>query len=753
MRISLACLLAFACISGSTGAQTTAPNEWTWTSGSSTVPTSCDPYIQEECGQPGVYGILGTAGPGNTPGSRSGAANWIDGSGNLWLFGGAGIDSVGTSGQLNDLWMFDSSTKEWTWIGGSNTIQVDPGCTPYHCSVNAVYGTMGVPAPGNNPGGRSLGVTWTDKAGHFWLFGGWSFGDSSAPFFGVYILNDLWEFDPSTLEWTWMGGSNVADQPGVYGVLGTPAAGNLPGGRIESSSWTDNEGHFWLFGGDGFDSLANNGMLDDLWEFDPSTTEWTWMGGSNVANQLGVYGVLGTSAPGNAPGARDNASIWFDSLGNLWLFGGDGLDSAGGYGGLNDLWEFNPSTKDWAWMAGNSTVVCTTSTSGFVSCDLRPGKYGSLGTPAVGNLPGGRESALVWIDSGGMVWLFGGDGADANGNGGLLNDLWQFDPSTQEWAWMGGSSTIPPCAGLTCFPAGVYGTLGTPGVGNIPGGRANASGWIDANNDLWVFGGGGIDAVGTVNDLNDLWEFQPPSSTAIPTFGVAPGTYTATQNVTISDSTAGAAIYYTTDGAPPTTSSTLYSGSIAVASSEILQAIAFASNHTVSAVASAAYIINVPPDFTVAVAPASMSVAAGGTGTATISLATQGGFASPVTFSCSSGLPAGASCSFSPASVTPPGAASATVTITTSATTAAIRHTSSSLLPETTLALAICCLGWRKRRRLEFLLLLAVSAAGFGLLGGCGGGASTPAPVTSTVTVTATSGSLAHSTAFSLTVN
>lgn len=61
-------------------------------------------------------------------------------------------------------------------------------------------------------------------------------------------------------------------------------------------------------------------------------------------------------------------------------------------------------------MAGNNTVVCTTSTSGFVSCAWRPGKYGSLGTPAVSNLPGGRESALAWIDSGGMVWLFGGQG-------------------------------------------------------------------------------------------------------------------------------------------------------------------------------------------------------------------------------------------------------------------------------------------------------------------------------------------------------
>ncbi len=28
---------------------------------------------------------------------------------------------------------------------------------------------------------------------------------------------------------------------------------------------------------------------------------------------------------------------------------------------------------------------------------------------------------------------------DANGNGALLkSDLWEFNPSTREWAWMGG---------------------------------------------------------------------------------------------------------------------------------------------------------------------------------------------------------------------------------------------------------------------------------------------------------------------------
>jgi hypothetical protein len=41
-----------------------------------------------------------------------------------------------------------------------------------------------------------------------------------------------------------------------------------------------------------------------------------------------------------------------------------------------------------------------------------------------------------------------------------------------------------------------------------------------------------------------------------PAFSLAAGTYTTTQTVTISDSTAGTTIYYTTNGTAPTTSST-----------------------------------------------------------------------------------------------------------------------------------------------------------------------------------------------------
>jgi len=61
---------------------------------------------------------------------------------------------------------------------------------------------------------------------------------------------------------------------------------------------------------------------------------------------------------------------------------------------------------------------------------------------------------------------------------------------------------------------------------------------------------------------------------ATPTFSPAAGNYSSAQTVTISDSTAGAAIYYTTNGTTPTTSSTLYSAPITVSTSETVKAIA-----------------------------------------------------------------------------------------------------------------------------------------------------------------------------------
>jgi Chitobiase/beta-hexosaminidase C-terminal domain len=85
--------------------------------------------------------------------------------------------------------------------------------------------------------------------------------------------------------------------------------------------------------------------------------------------------------------------------------------------------------------------------------------------------------------------------------------------------------------------------------------------------------------------------FASSSPAATPTLSVAAGTYQNPQTVTIGDTTAGAAIYYTVTGVAPTTLSTLYSGPLVVNHSMTLRAVAAVPGGTVSAIATAAYTI------------------------------------------------------------------------------------------------------------------------------------------------------------------
>jgi N-acetylneuraminic acid mutarotase len=351
-------------------------------------------------GQWGIYGTLGVPAAANVPGGREFAVSWIDGSGNLWLFGGAGLGSAGNGGYLNDLWEFNPTSKTWTWMSGSST----GGAT-------GVYGTQGVPAAANVPGAKIWSVSWIDGSGNLWLFGGQGYDSAGNEGF----LNDLWEFNPKGKTWTWMSGGDAGSQPGIYGTQGAPAAANVPGSRSSAVSWIDGSGNFWLFGGHGVDSNWNGGVLNDLWKFNPTSNMWTWVSGSSTEGARGVYGTQGVPAAANVPGARMWTVSWIDGSGNLWLFGGRILVSAGNVEWLNDLWEFNPTSKTWTWMSGSSTGGAT-------------GVYGTQGVPAAANVPGAREAAVSWIDGSGKLWLFGGNGYDSTGNLGLLNDLWCYQP-------------------------------------------------------------------------------------------------------------------------------------------------------------------------------------------------------------------------------------------------------------------------------------------------------------------------------------
>ena len=175
---------------------------------------------------------------------------------------------------------------------------------------------MGTPAAGNTPGAREGALSWTDAAGSLWLFGGMGYAGAHG------YLHDLWKYDPTSGCWTWMKGSFLGNQSGVFGTLGTPGAANTPGGCAYAVSWTDLSGCLWLFGGYGYAADGGAGYLGALWKYEPPTGNWTWMNGSSINNQRGTYGTLGTPAPGNTPGARVRMVSWTGASGALWLFGG-----------------------------------------------------------------------------------------------------------------------------------------------------------------------------------------------------------------------------------------------------------------------------------------------------------------------------------------------------------------------------------------------------------------------------------------------
>ena len=109
-----------------------------------------------------------------------------------------------------------------------------------------------------------------------------------------------------------------------------------------------------------------------------------------------------------------------------------------------------------------------------------------------------------------------------------------------------------------------------------------------------------------------------PLTAAAPSLSPAPGTYTSAQSVTLSDSTPGAVIYYTTNGATPTTNSARYSAGtpLQVSSTSTIKAMAAASNYSNSAVIGATYTITSAPTAPqIATQPANQTVIVGQTAT------------------------------------------------------------------------------------------------------------------------------------------
>lgn len=344
---------------------------------------------------------------------------------------------------------------EWTWMNG------DSAQIP-----NANYGTQGVFDSLNTPPALYEACEWTDLQGNFWLFG------------GANNYSDLWKFNPSINQWSWIKGPGIINQWGIYGTKGIPSPNNNPGARSWGcATWTDLNNNLWLFGGIAYDVNGNANEMNDLWKYNISTNEWTWMNGADTIHSSGVYGIKGISSPANTPPCMwENNGSWTDSNNSLWLFGGKSY--AHQNASLNTLWKYNISTNQWTWVNGID--------SGYAQAI-----YGIKGIASPLNNPGSRTVYSKWKDSNDNLWFFGG-GYDAH----QKNDLWKYNISTDEWTWISGDSATIGNVGLD--------TICNQSINNIPGGRyENRACWIRECDNLALYGG-----FGASGRLGDLWNYK-----------------------------------------------------------------------------------------------------------------------------------------------------------------------------------------------------------------------------------------------------
>ncbi|MEO6168219.1 MAG: kelch repeat-containing protein, partial [Chitinophagales bacterium] len=359
---------------------TVATNQWTWVKGPGLV------------NQPGIYGIQGISSSANNPGARAwGAATWVDPEGNLWLFGGSGIDHSGNQGRLNDLWKYDVVTNQWSWIKGANTI-----------NGPSDYGLLRTESPSNQiPARDESSCTWTIN-NEFWIFGGVT---------NSGLFNDLWRYNWFTNNWTWMKGGEQLNQSPHHGMIGVADEFNDPGGRFAYCSWLNCETNLLFFGGE------NSKTYNDLWLFNRATNYWTWIDGSSNPNPDGNPGEYCEEGENfNPAGRTENRARWRDEKGNLWLFGGFKMGAPVSI--YSDLWRYNPGTRNWALI--NGTILSN-----------REGQYGTQSVAASTNIPRSRGGAVSWMDTDGNFWMFGGLTIEEDAGGYpfvTMNDLWQYQP-------------------------------------------------------------------------------------------------------------------------------------------------------------------------------------------------------------------------------------------------------------------------------------------------------------------------------------
>jgi N-acetylneuraminic acid mutarotase len=338
--------------------------------------------------------------------------------------------TVSCAGISNTLIASGASTYTWSSNAGggtSNSVVVTPTvATTYTisgttgtCTVNypVFLNTNPVPvstiaASGPTMGCGSLtlstasaGNTWSQKAGlNTGREAGVAFSIGNKGYAGLgynnnvspYYLNDFWEYDPTTNAWT---------QKASFTGTGRMAAAGM---CIGSKGYV----------GAGYNGNTSPYYLNDFFEYDPGTNNWTQKASLSVGRRYAI--AIGTNSKG---------------------YLGLGYSSTWPYN-LNDFYEYDPSTNSWTSKANftgtgrygaaafliGSKIYAGTGNDGSFKNDFFEYDISTNTWTQKANFAG---SVRYWA-TGMSIGTKGYIGA-GNSSTGNMNDLWEYDPSTNGW--------------------------------------------------------------------------------------------------------------------------------------------------------------------------------------------------------------------------------------------------------------------------------------------------------------------------------
>ena len=173
-----------------------------------------------------------------------------------------------------------------------------------------------------------------------------------------------------------------------------------------------------------------------------------------------------------------------------------------------------------------------------------------------------------------ISYLFPGATPTISANGNTNGIVWSLDTSGAE----ANSPAVLRAHNASNVAIEIYNSKQAANGRDNPGGAVKFSVPVVANGKVYVGGKGRLTVYGLL------------ATVATPTFSPAPGTYSGTRTVTLSDATSGATVHCTTNGTTPTSASPVCT-TLTVSATKTIKAIGMKSGFVTSAVAVGTYTI------------------------------------------------------------------------------------------------------------------------------------------------------------------